>query len=137
MTPEHIVHSPAFLSRRTQNWLVLGFTYAAMYMARYNFGFANKSLSDTYGWDKTQVGTIISTATLVYGISAMFNGPIADRLGGRRAMLIGVVRRHASSTWRSASAPTSASSAPAPSCSATSRPYGRSTCTSSRTARWP
>lgn len=86
-----IQHSPAFKSRRTQNWLALGLTYAAMYMARYNFGFANKSLSDSYGWDKAQVGAIISTATLVYGISALFNGPIADRLGGRRAMLIGVL----------------------------------------------
>lgn len=84
-------HSREFVNRRTQNWLVLGLTYAAMYMARYNFGFANKSLSDTYGWDKAQVGTIISTATLVYGISALFNGPIADRLGGRRAMLIGAI----------------------------------------------
>lgn len=82
-------HDPAFVARRTQNWLVLGTTYAAMYMARYNFGFANKSLSDTYGWDKAQVGTIISTATLIYGVSALFNGPIADRLGGRRAMMIG------------------------------------------------
>jgi OPA family glycerol-3-phosphate transporter-like MFS transporter len=82
-------HSPAFKSRRTQNWLALGVTYAAMYMARYNFPLANKALSDAYGWDKTQVGTIITTATLLYGISALFNGPIADRFGGRRAMLIG------------------------------------------------
>lgn len=82
-------HSPAFRTRRVQNWLTLGFTYAAMYMARYNFGFANKSLSDAYGWDKAQVGMIITVATLVYGLSAIFNGPIADRLGGRRAMLIG------------------------------------------------
>jgi OPA family glycerol-3-phosphate transporter-like MFS transporter len=82
-------HSPAFLNRRTQNWLSLGLTYAAMYMARYNFPLANKALSDTYGWDKTQVGAIITTATFVYGVSAIFNGPIADRFGGRRAMLIG------------------------------------------------
>src|SRR5207249_2592628 len=68
---------------------VLGFTYAAMYMARYNFSFANKSLSDTYGWSKAQIGGIITFATLVYGISALFNGPLADRFGGRRAMLIG------------------------------------------------
>lgn len=86
-----IKHAPEFQARRTQNWLVLGLTYAAMYMARYNFGFANKSLSDAYGWDKAMVGTIISTATLVYGISALFNGPIADRLGGRRAMLMGAI----------------------------------------------
>ena len=82
-------HSVEFRRRRTQNWLTLGLTYAAMYMARYNFPLANKALSDQYGWDRAQVGTIISTATLVYGISALFNGPIADRWGGRRAMLIG------------------------------------------------
>jgi MFS transporter, OPA family, glycerol-3-phosphate transporter len=82
-------HSAEFQKRRTQNWLVLGFTYAAMYMARYNFPLANKALSDTYGWDRTQVGAIITTATLVYGISALFNGPIADRFGGRKAMLLG------------------------------------------------
>jgi MFS transporter, OPA family, glycerol-3-phosphate transporter len=85
------VHTPEFRRRRTQNWLVLGLTYAAMYMARYNFGFANKALSDAYGWDKAEVGAIISTATLIYGISALFNGPIADRLGGRRAMLMGAI----------------------------------------------
>ncbi|HTO92004.1 MAG TPA: MFS transporter, partial [Candidatus Sulfotelmatobacter sp.] len=87
--PDRVEHSAAFRSRRTQNWLVLGFTYAAMYMARYNFPLANKALSDTYHWDKSQVGLIITVATLVYGISALFNGPIADRFGGRRAMLIG------------------------------------------------
>ena len=84
-------HSADFRSRRTQNWLVLGMTYAAMYMARYNFPLANKALSDAYGWDKAQVGAIISTATLVYGISALFNGPLADRFGGRRAMLVGAL----------------------------------------------
>src|SRR5512146_3288060 len=84
-------HTRPFLLRRTQNWLVLGLTYAAMYMARYNFPLANKSLSDAYGWDKAQVGLIISTATFLYGISALFNGPIADRFGGRRAMLIGAL----------------------------------------------
>jgi OPA family glycerol-3-phosphate transporter-like MFS transporter len=82
-------HTPEFRLRRAQNWLVMGFTYAAMYMARYNFGFANKSLSDAYGWSRAQVGAIISVATLIYGISAIFNGPLADRFGGRRAMIMG------------------------------------------------
>lgn len=89
MRPARPTHTSAFRRRRTQNWLVLGFTYAAMYMARYNFGFANKSLSDEYGWTKAQVGTIITISTLVYGLSAIFNGPLADRFGGRRAMIIG------------------------------------------------
>ncbi|HKA87923.1 MAG TPA: MFS transporter, partial [Haliangiales bacterium] len=73
-------HDRAFLHRRGANWLTLGLTYAAMYMARYNFAFANKSLSDEYGFSKTDIGTIITVSTLVYGLSAVFNGPIADRL---------------------------------------------------------
>jgi OPA family glycerol-3-phosphate transporter-like MFS transporter len=90
MTSERPVHSLAFRRRRALNWLTLGTTYAAMYMARYNLSFANKSLSDTFGWDKTQIGAIISTMLTIYGFSALFNGPIADRIGGRKAMLIGV-----------------------------------------------
>jgi MFS transporter, OPA family, glycerol-3-phosphate transporter len=84
------IHSIQFRRRRALNWLTLGFTYAAMYMGRYNLSFANKALSDTYGWDKTQIGAIITAALTIYGISALFNGPIADRIGGRKAMLIGV-----------------------------------------------
>ncbi len=84
------VHTREFRMRRAMNWLTLGFTYAAMYMGRYNLSFANKALSDKYGWDKTEIGAIITTALTIYGISALFNGPIADRIGGRKAMLIGV-----------------------------------------------
>lgn len=83
-------HTPAFRRQRSLNWLTLGFTYAAMYMGRYNLSFANKALSDTYGWDKTDVGMIISAALTIYGVSALFNGPIADKIGGRKAMIIGV-----------------------------------------------
>jgi OPA family glycerol-3-phosphate transporter-like MFS transporter len=90
LVPDRPVHEIAFRKRRALNWLTLGATYATMYMGRYNLSIANKSLSDTYGWDKTQIGAIISTMLTIYGFSALFNGPIADRIGGRRAMLIGV-----------------------------------------------
>lgn len=79
----------AFRKRRAQNWFVLGLTYSAMYMGRYNLSFANKALSDNFGWDKTQIGAIITAALSIYGFSAIFNGPLADRIGGRKAMLIG------------------------------------------------
>ena len=58
-------YSVDFRRRRAANWLTLGFTYAAMYMGRYNLSFVNKSLSDAYGWDKTRIGTIISSALLI------------------------------------------------------------------------
>jgi MFS transporter, OPA family, glycerol-3-phosphate transporter len=90
MTPaDGPVHSPEFRTRRAYNWLTLGLTYAAMYMARYNFSFANKSLSDAYGFSKVDIGWILFASNLIYGISAIANGPIADRIGGRKAMLIG------------------------------------------------
>jgi len=84
-------YSKEFRRRRAKNWLTLGFTYAAMYMGRYNLSFANKSLSDEYGWDKTQIGAIITAALTIYGLSALFNGPIVDRIGGKKAMLIGSI----------------------------------------------
>jgi len=84
-------HTTAFKHRRALNWFTLGLTYASMYMARYNFAFANKDLSDTFGFSKTEIGSIITFASLFYGLSAMFNGPLADRIGGRKAMLIGVI----------------------------------------------
>jgi OPA family glycerol-3-phosphate transporter-like MFS transporter len=82
-------HSPEFKKRRARNWLTLGFTYSAMYMGRYNLSLANPFLSKAFGWDKAQIGAIISPALLVYGLSAMFNGPICDKIGGRKSMLIG------------------------------------------------
>ena len=87
--PPRLAHGWEFRQRRAANWLALGLTYSAMYMGRYNLSMANKSLSDTYGWDKTEIGAIITAALSIYGFSALFNGPVADRIGGRRAMLIG------------------------------------------------
>ena len=78
-----------FRLRRFLNWFPLGLTYAAMYMARYNLPLANNALREAYHWDKVQFGAIASTATLIYGFAALLNGPLADRLGGRKAMLIG------------------------------------------------
>src|SRR6476469_1679731 len=84
-------HTREFRMRRSVNWLTLGFTYSAMYMGRYNLSFANSALSKTYGWDKTQIGAIITAALSIYGFSAIFNGPIADKIGGRKAMFIGAL----------------------------------------------
>lgn len=84
-------HTSEFRRRRAVNWLTLGLTYSAMYMGRYNLSFVNASLSKIYGWDKTQVGTIISAGLLIYGLSAIFNGPISDRIGGRKSMIIGAI----------------------------------------------
>ncbi len=92
VTPsKNIQHENLFRKRRALNWIVLGLTYSTMYMGRYNLSMANPLLSHYFGWDKTQIGGIITPALLAYGAFALFNGPIADQIGGRKCMLIGAV----------------------------------------------
>lgn len=82
---------PAFRKRRTQNWLFLGLLYAAFYMSRYNFAAVMVNLSQTFGWTNTQLGVFETMMPLVYGLSVVLNGPLADRIGGRRAFLSGAI----------------------------------------------
>ncbi|MHB8418747.1 MAG: MFS transporter [Myxococcales bacterium] len=82
-------HDAAFRRRRAGNWLLAGLMYAVFYMARYNFAAVNARLAELFGWSNLQIGVVSSTATLVYGLAVFLNGPLADRIGGRRAILIG------------------------------------------------
>jgi OPA family glycerol-3-phosphate transporter-like MFS transporter len=82
---------PAFKSRRTVNWMVLGLLYAFFYMTRYNFTAVVPVLSQTFGWTTEDVGVFEWMLPLVYGLSVVLNGPIADRLGGRKSFLFGAV----------------------------------------------
>src|SRR5580704_13463589 len=81
----------AFQRRRNVNWMVLGLLYAFFYMTRYNFAATMFELSSTFGWTNTQLGVFETAMPLVYGLSVVFNGPLADRIGGRKAFLFGAV----------------------------------------------
>jgi OPA family glycerol-3-phosphate transporter-like MFS transporter len=83
--------APAFRRRRTFNWMALGLLYAFFYMTRYNFAATMSELSRTFGWTNTQLGIFETMMPLVYGLSVVFNGPLADRIGGRKAFLFGAV----------------------------------------------
>ena len=83
--------APAFRRRRNANWMVLGLLYAFFYMSRYNFAATMSELSKTFGWNNTQLGYFETMMPLVYGLSVVFNGPLADRIGGRKAFLFGAV----------------------------------------------
>lgn len=82
-------HSPAYVRRRVLNWLPLGLTYAFLYMARYNLTVAK----DAYGtrMDNDDFGLIFGAGTFVYGFSFIINGPLTDKIGGKRAILIGAI----------------------------------------------
>ncbi|MFI5302750.1 MAG: MFS transporter, partial [Polyangiales bacterium] len=82
-------HSPAFRRRRVANWLPLGITYAALYMGRYNLNVIKGDLGKVFSLDKTHIGYIATAGFWTYAASVIVNGPLADRFGGRRAILIG------------------------------------------------
>jgi OPA family glycerol-3-phosphate transporter-like MFS transporter len=85
-----------FRLRRIQNWVFLGLMYAMFYMARYNLSVADPYLLQAFGWTKEDLGILKSAGLITYGISVFLNGPIADRIGGKRALLIGAVGSAAS-----------------------------------------
>jgi OPA family glycerol-3-phosphate transporter-like MFS transporter len=60
-------------------------------MSRYNFAAVMTNLAGTFGWTNTDLGIFETAMPLVYGLSVVFNGPIADRIGGRKAFLFGAV----------------------------------------------
>jgi OPA family glycerol-3-phosphate transporter-like MFS transporter len=78
-----------FRRRRTQNWLVLGLLYAFFYMSRYNFTANNAYLAEQFHWSNQQLGLFGFVQRLVYGLAVVLNGPLADRVGGKRAFLFG------------------------------------------------
>jgi MFS transporter, OPA family, glycerol-3-phosphate transporter len=85
----HPPYPPGFRARRGLNWAVVGLMYTSYYLCRYNFSYANKSIADEFGFSKSDMSTILSWNFVAYGCGQIINGLLTDRLGGKRAMLIG------------------------------------------------
>lgn len=85
----HIQFPPGFRARRGLNWVALGLLYTSFYMCRYNLPIANKAISDEFGFDRSQMGWIITVNLFAYACGQIINGLLTDRIGGKRAMLIG------------------------------------------------
>lgn len=81
------VHSSAYTRRRFFNWFPLGLTYALLYMGRYNLTVSKTALGDLMS--KADFGNIFGVGAWVYAIAFLVNGPITDKIGGKKAMLIG------------------------------------------------
>ncbi len=79
-------HSKAFLKRRLKNWLPLGLTYSFLYMSRYNLSVAKNEFGAAM--DNDDFSIIFMVGTITYGISFLINGPLTDKFGGRRTIII-------------------------------------------------
>src|SRR5690348_16411559 len=78
-----------FRPRRGLNWGIVGLMYTSYYLCRYNLPIANKAIADEFHFSKSDMSSIISAQFLAYAIGQIVNGLLTDRLGGKRAMLIG------------------------------------------------
>ena len=79
-------HSAEFRWRRFLNWFPMGLTYAFLYMARYNLTVSKNALGDLM--TKSDFGLIFGIGTFTYALAFLINGPLTDRIGGKKAILI-------------------------------------------------
>lgn len=84
-------HTAEYRRRRFMNWFPLGLTYATFYMGRYNLNVASKKMMDMFNLTKGEFGMIATAGFWTYALSVIFTGPLADRIGGKKAILIGAV----------------------------------------------
>ncbi len=85
VTSPEFSHSAEFRRRRFLNWFPMGLTYAFLYMGRYNLTVAKGALGDLM--TKEDFGIIFAAGTMVYALAFLVNGPLVDRMGGRKGIL--------------------------------------------------
>jgi OPA family glycerol-3-phosphate transporter-like MFS transporter len=79
-------HSRKFMVRRFVNWFPMGMSYAFLYMARYNLNVSKNALGPLM--NKESFGLIFGAGTIIYGLSFLINGPLVDKIGGKRGIII-------------------------------------------------
>src|SRR5208282_5759338 len=79
-------HESWFMTRRFINWFPLGMTYAFLYMGRYNLTVSKTALGSLMS--NQDFGWIFGIGTTVYGVSFVVNGPLVDKIGGKRGIII-------------------------------------------------
>jgi len=89
MSTAAIAHTRAFRWRRFLNWFPMGLTYALLYMGRYNLTVSKNALGELM--TKEDFGIIFGVGTVVYAAAFLLNGPLVDRIGGRKGLLIGAL----------------------------------------------
>ena len=82
-------HGRWFMVRRLINWLPLGMTYAFLYMGRYNLNVSKNALGTMMS--KEDFGLIFAAGTITYAVSFLINGPLVDKIGGRKGIIIAAV----------------------------------------------
>ena len=67
------------------------FGYGTYYLCRQNFSMIMPAFMEEFGYSKTQLGWVLTLASIVYGIGKFVNGYISDKSNARYFMVIGLL----------------------------------------------
>jgi sugar phosphate permease len=87
-----LVHLMRFVLTDWQQstFAVMLFGYIGYYLCRGNLSAAFPLMSKEFGYTNAQLGLIASSSEIAYAIGKFINGPLADRMGGRKIFLLGM-----------------------------------------------
>lgn len=67
------------------------FGYGTYYLCRQNFSMIMPAFMEEFGYTKTQLGWVLTIASVVYGVGKFVNGYISDKSNARYFMVIGLI----------------------------------------------
>ncbi len=76
---------------QTQVMWVLWLTYGAFYFCRNNLAAAVPGLESELHLTKAEIGGILGALKLTYGVGQLVNGQLAERIGARRLLAVGML----------------------------------------------
>lgn len=65
--------------------------YGAYYLCRQNFSMIMPAFINEFGYTRTQIGSILTIASIIYGVGKFMNGYISDRSNARYFMTAGLL----------------------------------------------
>jgi sugar phosphate permease len=76
---------------RTSTFSVVVLGYVGYYFCRANLYTALPLISQAFGYTNTELGLIALYSEVVYSLAKFVNGPLGDRIGGKRVFVLGMV----------------------------------------------
>jgi len=70
---------------------VLWLTYGSFYFCRTNISAAIPGIELEFGYTKTQIGLVLGSLKLAYGIGQLINGQLAEKISARKLLTIGML----------------------------------------------
>jgi len=75
---------------RNSTFMVMLFGYVGYYLVRQNLSAAFPLMEKAFGYTNAQLGMIAAISEIAYAVGKLINGPLGDKIGGRRIFLLGM-----------------------------------------------